>query len=235
MTSQPLVVFAQLPLVIKKLRGKKSLKEVAEGTGLPIEDLVLLEPRPSRRRGTKVIPECAGETPRLDTLDSLLRFYKVSLSSLEALLHEVQTSGRLPADLSRLERMKGPEWCRLAGMVLREARPEDALQFVSRQEIEDHWKELEEHLGLKRDFWRWFLDTRGEPPRNCYGTPFSLTFWYWKSQGLSTWTAGALSAAGLSALQEIEAMPREKLASLRTLGIKGLAKIDELLAARRGE
>jgi hypothetical protein len=132
-------------------------------------------------------------------------------------------------------RAKSPEWCRLAGMVLREARAKDALQFVSRQEIADNWEGLSEHLGLKREFWRWYLDSSGEPPRDGYGASLDPNSWFWKSQGLPTITANALTAAGLSTWQEIESMPRHHLASLRTLGKKALAKIDELLAARCGK
>ena len=88
---------------------------------------------------------------------------------------------------------KSPEWCRLAGMVLREARAKDALQFVSRQEIADNWEGLSEHLGLKREFWRWYLDSSEEPPRDGYGASLDPTSWFWKSQGLPTITANALT------------------------------------------
>ena len=89
--AKPLALFAGLPIVLRKLRGKRSVKEVAAGAGLAKEHLALLEHRPARRFGNRVLEERAGKTPRLDTLDSLLRFYSVSLSDLEALLQEVQS------------------------------------------------------------------------------------------------------------------------------------------------
>jgi hypothetical protein len=90
---KPLVLFAGLPIVLRKLRGTRSVKEVAAGAGLAKERLALLEHRPSRRYGKRMLQELAGKTPRLDTLDSLLRFYGVSLAELEALLQEAQGGG----------------------------------------------------------------------------------------------------------------------------------------------
>jgi hypothetical protein len=84
------MLFVHLPAVLRKLRGKKSLKEIAEGTGLAKEHLALLEPRPPRRHGGSILPERAGKTPRIDTLDILLCYYGISLSELGRLLTEFQ-------------------------------------------------------------------------------------------------------------------------------------------------
>jgi hypothetical protein len=46
----------------------------------------------------------------------------------------------------------------LIGKVMRQAKPDDALQFVSAQEIADLWPGLEKYLGRTRDFWNWLLD-----------------------------------------------------------------------------
>ena len=46
----------------------------------------------------------------------------------------------------------------LIGKLMRQAKPDDALQFVSPQEIADLWPSVERYLGNKRDFWAWLLD-----------------------------------------------------------------------------
>lgn len=46
----------------------------------------------------------------------------------------------------------------LIGKLMRQAKPDDALQFVSPQEIADLWPSLDRYLGNKRAFWRWLLD-----------------------------------------------------------------------------
>jgi|GEM_PF-3710882 len=101
--AKPLVLFAGLPVVLRNLRGAKSVREVAEGAGLAKEHLALLEHRPPRRFGKRVLQEHAGKTPQLGTLDSLLRFYGVSLSELEALLQEAQREAS-----PRVEGVSGP-------------------------------------------------------------------------------------------------------------------------------
>jgi hypothetical protein len=88
--TKPLVLFAGLPVVLRKLRGERPVREVAAGAGLAKEHLALVEHRQPRKFGQRVLQERAGKTPRLDTLDCLLRYYKVSLSELEVLLKEVQ-------------------------------------------------------------------------------------------------------------------------------------------------
>ena len=46
----------------------------------------------------------------------------------------------------------------LVGKMMRQAKPDDTLQFVSPQEIADLWNLLEKYLGHSRDFWSWLLE-----------------------------------------------------------------------------
>jgi hypothetical protein len=46
----------------------------------------------------------------------------------------------------------------LIGKVMRQAKPDDALQFVSPQEIADLWSAIERYLGNRRPFWAWLLE-----------------------------------------------------------------------------
>lgn len=46
----------------------------------------------------------------------------------------------------------------LIGKLMRQAKPDDALQFVSPQEIGDLWPAVERYLGNKRTFWTWLLE-----------------------------------------------------------------------------
>jgi hypothetical protein len=46
----------------------------------------------------------------------------------------------------------------LIGKVMRQAKPDDALQFISAQQIADLWPHLEKYLGNKRDFWSWLIE-----------------------------------------------------------------------------
>jgi hypothetical protein len=46
----------------------------------------------------------------------------------------------------------------LVGKLMRQARPDDVFTFVTRDEIETLWPELERYLGRTRAFWRWWLD-----------------------------------------------------------------------------
>ena len=46
----------------------------------------------------------------------------------------------------------------LIGKVMRQAKPDDALQFVSPQEIADLWTRIERYLGRTRPFWAWLLE-----------------------------------------------------------------------------
>ncbi len=49
----------------------------------------------------------------------------------------------------------------LTAKLMRQAKPDDALQFVSPQQIADDWAALEPYLGKEREFWRWLLDEWG--------------------------------------------------------------------------
>jgi len=44
------------------------------------------------------------------------------------------------------------------GKVMRQAKPDDALQFVSPQEMADEWSSIERYLGKTRPFWEWLLE-----------------------------------------------------------------------------
>ncbi|MEA2339265.1 MAG: hypothetical protein QOE82_3272 [Thermoanaerobaculia bacterium] len=46
----------------------------------------------------------------------------------------------------------------LIGKLLRQAKPDDALQFVTPQQIADLWPSIERYLGKSRPFWDWLLD-----------------------------------------------------------------------------
>ncbi|HEY6141173.1 MAG TPA: hypothetical protein VI670_25740 [Thermoanaerobaculia bacterium] len=46
----------------------------------------------------------------------------------------------------------------LIGKMMRQAKPDDALQFVSPQEIRDLWPAIERYLGKSRPFWTWLLE-----------------------------------------------------------------------------
>jgi len=46
----------------------------------------------------------------------------------------------------------------LTGKVMRQAKPDDALQFITRQQMADLWPQLEKYLGNKRDFWSWLIE-----------------------------------------------------------------------------
>ena len=42
---------------------------------------------------------------------------------------------------------------------MRQAKPDEALTFVSPQEIAALWPELERYLGRTRPFWAWLVET----------------------------------------------------------------------------
>ena len=46
----------------------------------------------------------------------------------------------------------------LIGKIMRQAKPDDVLQFVSPQELADLWPMLEKYLGQTREFWSWLLE-----------------------------------------------------------------------------
>ena len=64
--------------------------------------------------------------------------------------------------LDEFERMihdrDAPERPYLIGKLMRQAKPDDALQFVSPQEMADLWPSIARYLGRKREFWAWLLE-----------------------------------------------------------------------------
>jgi hypothetical protein len=46
----------------------------------------------------------------------------------------------------------------LVGKLMRQAKPDDALQFVTAQGMADLWPLVEKYLGNTREFWNWLLD-----------------------------------------------------------------------------
>jgi hypothetical protein len=46
----------------------------------------------------------------------------------------------------------------LIGKLMRQAKPDDALQFVSPQEMADLWPRIERYLGRTRPFWAWLIE-----------------------------------------------------------------------------
>jgi hypothetical protein len=46
------------------------------------------------------------------------------------------------------------------GKLLRQAKPDDALSFVSLSEIEALWEQVQPYLGKRKEFWSWLLGWR---------------------------------------------------------------------------
>jgi hypothetical protein len=46
----------------------------------------------------------------------------------------------------------------LIAKMMRQAKPDDALQFVPPQQMADLWPAIERHLGKSRPFWAWLLE-----------------------------------------------------------------------------
>lgn len=46
----------------------------------------------------------------------------------------------------------------LVGKLMRQAKPDDVLQFVSPQELADLWPSVDRYLGKTRAFWTWLLE-----------------------------------------------------------------------------
>jgi len=51
------------------------------------------------------------------------------------------------------------------GKLMRQAKPDDVFQFVTRAKIEEHWSSLERYLGWSREFWTWIFSTWKEQER----------------------------------------------------------------------
>ncbi len=62
------------------------------------------------------------------------------------------------------ERLRSPDAAvrlHFLGKLLRQAKPDDALQLVSLAEIAAQWPQLAPTLGRQHDFWRWLLAKKG--------------------------------------------------------------------------
>jgi len=46
----------------------------------------------------------------------------------------------------------------LVGKLMRQAKPDDVLQFVSPQQLADLWPSVDRYLGKSREFWAWLLE-----------------------------------------------------------------------------
>jgi hypothetical protein len=53
----------------------------------------------------------------------------------------------------------------LVGKMMRQAKPDDVLQFITPQDLADLWNDVERYLGKSREFWAWLL---GEWERGGY-------------------------------------------------------------------
>jgi hypothetical protein len=51
-----------------------------------------------------------------------------------------------------------PSYPYLVGKLMRQAKPDDALQFVSPQQMADLWPSIERYLGKSRPFWSWLIE-----------------------------------------------------------------------------
>ena len=59
----------------------------------------------------------------------------------------------------KLTSSSGEEKTRLLGKILREARDTDVWQFTTPQEVRRNWTELSPHLGRRREFWKFLLES----------------------------------------------------------------------------
>ena len=59
----------------------------------------------------------------------------------------------------RLRTASRPEQVRLLAKILREARDTEVWKFTSPQEVVRSWEELVGHLGRRRPFWEFLLET----------------------------------------------------------------------------
>lgn len=48
---------------------------------------------------------------------------------------------------------------------MRQAKPDDFFQFLTRARIAEHWDGLERYLGWSREFWTWILAAWKEQER----------------------------------------------------------------------
>lgn len=86
-------------------------------------------------------------TPRERMVDDAGRPY--FLWDVEMTLEEFEAALREPDEEVRAY---------LVGKLMRQAKPDDALRFVSMAEIDALWDRLERYLGRSRAFWTWLRD-----------------------------------------------------------------------------
>jgi hypothetical protein len=58
---------------------------------------------------------------------------------------------------AKLEGRSSPEWLRTAAWLMREARVEQVWQFLTLQQVADHFFELCPLLGRRRQLWEYLL------------------------------------------------------------------------------
>lgn len=54
-----------------------------------------------------------------------------------------------------------------AGKLMRQAKPDDVLAFLTLAEIRELWPRLERYLGRSRPFWEWVLAVWPEASHGC--------------------------------------------------------------------
>ncbi len=59
----------------------------------------------------------------------------------------------------RLQSASEPERLRLLSLILREARDPDVWLFVSPEDVVRQWPRLADHLGRRRSFWEFLLES----------------------------------------------------------------------------
>ncbi|MDZ4772480.1 MAG: hypothetical protein SGI72_05035 [Planctomycetota bacterium] len=53
------------------------------------------------------------------------------------------------------------------GKLMRQAKPDDVLQFVTVNEMRELWPSVDRYLGRTREFWRWILTVWPSEPRDA--------------------------------------------------------------------
>ena len=59
----------------------------------------------------------------------------------------------------RLASASAEEKTRLLGKILREARDTDVWEFTTPQAVRENWARLAPHLGRRREFWKFLLES----------------------------------------------------------------------------
>ena len=72
------------------------------------------------------------------------------------------------ASFERLLRHPDPEVrAYFVGKLMRQAKPDDVFQFVSKTTIRELWPKVQRYLGRSRDFWTWLLEHRDRQGRGA--------------------------------------------------------------------